>query len=176
MTCQDQGVVLWDYTRQAGQYSQKNVFAETTTSWQATVVQFSWCWLVCLCHVIKTTKMADKLEKALAFQIETNILHYYKGILLLKLLWQNQNYQLVLCGSRDWSFVIWLPSKPRCLFITPLWCYTVISSVSYKSNSAPRIAISTLGGETNWRVSHSVATQCVVSLIKWCESKENEKC
>ncbi len=69
---------------------------------------FSWCWLVCLCHVIKTTKMADKLEKALTFQTETNILHHYEGILLLKLLSQNQNYQLVLCGSRDWSLWIWL--------------------------------------------------------------------
>ncbi len=29
--------------------------------------------------------MADKLEKALIFQTETNILHHYKGILLLKL-------------------------------------------------------------------------------------------
>ncbi len=56
---------------------------------------FSWCWLVCLCHVIKTKKIAEKLEKALTFQTETNILHHYKGILLLKLLWQNQNYQLV---------------------------------------------------------------------------------
>ncbi len=72
------------------------------------VVPFSWCWLVYLCHVIKTTKMADKLEKTLTFQTETNILHHYKGILLLKLLWQNRNYQLVLCGSRDWSLRIWL--------------------------------------------------------------------
>ncbi len=69
---------------------------------------FSGCWLVSLCHMIKTTKMADKLEKALTFQTETNILHHYKGILLLKLLWQNQNYQLVLGGSRDWSLGIWL--------------------------------------------------------------------
>ncbi len=45
--------------------------------------------------------MANKLEKALTFQTETNILHHYKGILLLKLLWQNQNYQLILGGSRD---------------------------------------------------------------------------
>ncbi len=52
--------------------------------------------------------MADKLEKTLIFQTETNILHHYKDILLLKLLWQNQNYQLVLCGSRDWSLRIWL--------------------------------------------------------------------
>ncbi len=44
--------------------------------------------------------MADKLEKALTF--------HTKGILLLKLLWQNQNYQLVLCGSRDWSLGILL--------------------------------------------------------------------
>ncbi len=57
------------------------------------VVPFSWCWLVCLFHVIKTTKMADTLEKALTFLTETNILHHYKGILLLKLLWQNQNYR-----------------------------------------------------------------------------------
>ncbi len=64
--------------------------------------------LIGLCHVIKTTKMADTLEKALTFQTETNILHYYKGILLLKLLWQIQNYQLILCGSRDWSLGIWL--------------------------------------------------------------------
>ncbi len=69
---------------------------------------FSWCWLVFLCHMIKTTKMADKLEKALTFQTETNILHRYKGILLQKLLWQNQNYQLVLGGSRDWYLRIWL--------------------------------------------------------------------
>ncbi len=27
---------------------------------------------------------------------------------IMKLLWQNQNYQLVLCGSRDWSLGIWL--------------------------------------------------------------------
>ncbi len=47
--------------------------------------------------------MVDTLEKALTFQTETNILHHYKGILLLKLFWQNQNYQLVLCGSQDWS-------------------------------------------------------------------------
>ncbi len=52
--------------------------------------------------------MADTLEKALTFQTEKNILHHYEGILLLKLLWQNQNYQLVLCGSWDWSLVIWL--------------------------------------------------------------------
>ncbi len=45
--------------------------------------------------------MADTLEKELTFQTETNILHHYKGILLLKLLWQNQNYQLFLFGSRD---------------------------------------------------------------------------
>ncbi len=69
---------------------------------------FSWCWLVFLCHVIKTTKMADKLEKTLTFQRETNILHHYKDILLLKLLWQNQNYQLVMGGSSDWSLAIWL--------------------------------------------------------------------
>ncbi len=49
------------------------------------VFPFSWCWLVCLCHMIKTTKMADKLDKALTFQRETNILHHYKGIFLLKL-------------------------------------------------------------------------------------------
>ncbi len=52
--------------------------------------------------------MADTFEKTLTFQTETNILHHYKGILLLKLLWENQNYQLVLCGSWDWYFVIWL--------------------------------------------------------------------
>ncbi len=52
--------------------------------------------------------MADDLKKTLTFQTETNILHHYKGILFLKLLWQNQNYQLVLSGSRDWSLVIWL--------------------------------------------------------------------
>ncbi len=34
-------------------------------------------------------KEADTLEKALTFQTETNILHHYEGILLLKLLWQN---------------------------------------------------------------------------------------
>ncbi len=51
--------------------------------------------------MIKTTKIADTLEKALTFLTETNILHHYKVILLLKLLWQNQNYQLILCGSRD---------------------------------------------------------------------------
>ncbi len=43
--------------------------------------------------------MANTLEKALNFQTETNILHHYKGILLLKLLWQNQNYQLVVWES-----------------------------------------------------------------------------
>ncbi len=52
--------------------------------------------------------MADKLENTLTFQTETNILYHYKGILLLKLFWQNQNYQLVLCGSQDWSLGIWL--------------------------------------------------------------------
>ncbi len=52
--------------------------------------------------------MSDTLEKALNFQTEINILDHYKGILLVKLLWQNQNYQHVLCGSRDWSLVIWL--------------------------------------------------------------------
>ncbi len=52
--------------------------------------------------------MADTLEKALTFQTETNILHHYKGNLLLKLLWQNQNNQLILCVSQDWSLVIWL--------------------------------------------------------------------
>ncbi len=50
--------------------------------------------------------MANKLEKVLTFQTKTNILHQYKGILLLKLLWQNQNYQLVLCGSWDGSLGI----------------------------------------------------------------------
>ncbi len=29
--------------------------------------------------------MADKLEKVLTFQTKTNVLHQYKGILLLKL-------------------------------------------------------------------------------------------
>ncbi len=52
--------------------------------------------------------MADTLEKALTFHTETNILIHYKGILLLKLLWQNQNYQLILCESLDWSLRIWL--------------------------------------------------------------------
>ncbi len=61
--------------------------------------------------MIKTTKMVDKLEKALTFQTETNILHHYNGILLLKLLWQNQNYQLVMCGSPDWSLGMWLTAR-----------------------------------------------------------------
>ncbi len=39
----------------------------------------------------QNNKDGDTLEKALTFQTETNILHHYKGILLLKLLWQNQN-------------------------------------------------------------------------------------
>ncbi len=53
-------------------------------------------------------KDSRQVRKALTFQTKTNIFHHYKGILLLKLLWQNQNYQLVLGGSRDWSLVIWL--------------------------------------------------------------------
>ncbi len=87
------------------------------------VVPFHWCWLVCLCHVIKTTKMADTLEKALTFQTETNILHHYTGILLLKLLWQNQNYQLVLCGSRDWSRGIWV--NPRDMPWYDITCHDI---------------------------------------------------
>ncbi len=52
--------------------------------------------------MIKTKKMADTLDKALTFQAETNILHHYKDILLLKLLWQDQNFQFVLSGSQIW--------------------------------------------------------------------------
>ncbi len=100
MPCQYQGVVAWNYTLQDS--SPKRTFLQGLQPAGRAVVPFSWCWLVCLCHVVKTTKMAD------TFQTETNILHHYKGILLLKLLWHNQNYQLVLCGSRDWSLVIWL--------------------------------------------------------------------
>ncbi len=34
MPSQDQDVVPWDHTLLAGQWSQKNVFAENTTGWQ----------------------------------------------------------------------------------------------------------------------------------------------
>ncbi len=81
----------------------KEIFLQGLQPAGRAVVPFSLCWLVCLCHLIKTAKMANKLEKALTFQREKNILHHYKGILLLKQLWQNQNYQFVLCGSQDWS-------------------------------------------------------------------------
>ncbi len=43
----------------------------------------------------QNNKDGRQVRKALTFQTQANILHHYKGILLLKLLWQNQNYQLV---------------------------------------------------------------------------------
>ncbi len=56
----------------------------------------------------QNNKDGQQVRKALTFQTKTNIFHHYKGILLVKPLWQNQNYQLILGGSRDWSLVIWL--------------------------------------------------------------------
>ncbi len=49
----------------------------------------------------QNNKDGQQIRKALTFQTKTIILHHYKSILLLKLLWQNQNYQLVLGGSQD---------------------------------------------------------------------------
>ncbi len=71
--------------------------------------------------------MADKLEKALTFLRKTNILHHYKGILLLKLLWQNQNYQLVLCGSQDWSLRINLTDSHPNLVVNSVVLSHIIS-------------------------------------------------
>ncbi len=86
----------------------KEIFLQGLQPASMAVVPFSWCWLVCLCHVIKTTKMADKLEKELTFQRETNILHHYKGILLLKLLWQNRIINSFCVGvGIDHSGSIW---------------------------------------------------------------------
>ncbi len=41
-----------------------------------------------------------RLDKHSLFRQKINVLHRYKGILLVKLLWQNQNCQLVLGGVR----------------------------------------------------------------------------
>ncbi len=56
-----------------------------------------------LCHVMTTTKMLESLDKD---SISNKTKYFasisdYEGILLVKLLWQNQNYQLVLDGGQD---------------------------------------------------------------------------
>ncbi len=60
MPCQ--GIVPWDYTLQG--CCPKRTFLQGSSPKRT----FSWCWLVCLCHVIKTTNMADKLEKHSLFR------------------------------------------------------------------------------------------------------------
>ncbi len=78
----------------------KDVFEGTTTSWQGSSPIFLMVIVLFVSHD-QNNKDGRHFRKTLTFQTETNILHHYKGILLLKLLWQNQNYQLVLSGSRD---------------------------------------------------------------------------
>ncbi len=55
-----------------------------------------------ICHVTKTTKMADSLNKNTPFR-QKHVLHHYECILLVKLLWQNHDYQPILSGNWDWS-------------------------------------------------------------------------
>ncbi len=53
-----------------------------------------------LCHLTKTTD-GRHVGYRLTFQTKTKVLLHYEGILLVKLLWQIQNYQLVLVEERD---------------------------------------------------------------------------
>ncbi len=79
---------------------------------------FSWCWLVCWVKFVscdQNNKDSWQFRKALTFQTKTNVLHHYKGILLVKLFWQNQNYQLVLGGSQDRDLVHCLRGRGRLL-------------------------------------------------------------
>ncbi len=88
----------------------------------------------------QNNKDGQQVRKAFTFQTKTNILHHCKCILLVKLLWHNQNYQLVLGRSRDWSLVIWLTAWdssrlrqwPRSLRINLTDCHpNLVNSYDY---------------------------------------------
>ncbi len=64
MLCQDQGVVPWDYTLQGGDVVPKERFCRAVVPKE----HFLDANLDCLCLVIKTTKMPDKLEKRSPFK------------------------------------------------------------------------------------------------------------
>ncbi len=55
----------------------------------------------------QNNKDGRQFREALTFQTK-NILHHYEGILLVKHLWQNQNYQLVLGGGWIDPLRLWL--------------------------------------------------------------------
>ncbi len=69
--------------------------------------QYYYCVLNWVTFVL-CDKDGGYFEYRLKFQIKPNVLHHYDCILLVKLLWQNQNYQLVLGGGWEWSLRNWL--------------------------------------------------------------------
>ncbi len=56
----------------------------------------------------KNNKHGRHFGYGLTFQTKTIFLRHYEGILLVRLLRQNQNYQLILGWAWNWSLMSWL--------------------------------------------------------------------
>ncbi len=85
---------------------------------------FSWCWSVCLSHLIKTTKKADKLEKHSLFRQKQTFC-----IIIKVFCWQN------CCGRTRIINLFWVE-----VGIDPLWSGSMplIASLSRAVTQIPR--------------------------------------